>query len=291
MRVIGTAQGPGIPARVIIEASLGWLNMDPRVEGTAGSLGIGFEFAFTEWFALGLHGGWAITPDVSRDVDLDGVDDDLGAISMLTITAGPRFRILTAPNGDAFTLELGGGYLHGVDGLRPSGAVIELAIARWGMLEGGAGGGPMLRLQQGLGDAGSYSAILLGVQGGFDTGGAPTPSGRSDWRYTLGFDAGLGAGFLEQGPISHGFAAQLGVAFGVPLADVIEPRVRVDFMHCRRGEEGDGLDAYGFSGGLRVLLDPWAPLYFEAAGGWALRLGRHEAFVPGGAFLDLGAGQ
>jgi hypothetical protein len=281
-----------LPFRLTVEALLGFTNMQPAVDGSTFGLGIALEAAPLPWLALGLRGGWSIRPDYGVDLDRDGrADLNEGPINLLTLTGGPRFRIPTAPRGlDAFVLELGAGYAHVVDGRRPSGAVLEVALGRWGDSGMDLGGGPVLRWQQGLGDAGSLTTVLVGVQGGLELNGHSHSEGQSDLRYTLGFDASFGGGFLEQGLVSHGFVSQLGMTFGLPLADVIEPRVRVDFGHRVAGADRDGLETYGMSAGLRLLLDPWAPLYLEAAGGWALRFGTRAPEVTGGAFLDVGAG-
>lgn len=282
-----------VPVRLSADVSLGFTNMSPAVDGSTFALGLSLEVAPLPWLAFGVRGGWSIRPDHALDLDRDGrADVNEGPVNLLTLTGGPRFRIPTAPRGyDALVLELGGGYAHVVDGRRPAGAVLELALGRWG--DGGPpmGGGPVLRVQQGLGDAGSLTTVLVGVMGGLDLAGpAGASEGRSELRYTLGWDLGLGGGFLEQGLVSHGFATQLGMTLGLPLADVIEPRVRLDFGHRVAGQERDGLETYGVSGGLRLLLDPWAPLYLEAGGGWAFRFGTRGPEIAGGAFLDVGAG-
>lgn len=289
--VEGSLELGDVHLRAAFELLFGFTRMDPAVDGSSFGLGLSLEWAPLEWLALGVRGGWSTTPDVGLDLDRDGRDDveERGTPNLVTFTAGPRLRIPTAPRGqDGFSIELGGGYGLVVDGLRPSGALLELALSRWGDA-GGAGGGPVLRLQQGLGDAGSLTTVLVGVQGGIDTDGRSV-GGQSEFRYVLGWDASLGGGFLEQGLVATGFAAQLGMAFGVPLGDVVEPRLRLDFGHRVAGEERDGLETYGLSGGVRLLLDPWVPLYVEAAGGWAFRFGTRAADVPGGAFLDVGAG-
>ncbi len=265
--------------------------MDPAVDGGSFGLGLHAEVAPLRWLALGVRGGWSTRQDPGIDLDLDGRDDveDGSPINLLTITAGPRFRLSTGESShDAFVIELGAGYASVLDGLRPSGAMLELALSRWGDA-GGVGGGPVVRLQQGLGDAGSLTTVLVGVQGGIN-GTSSEPTGRSSFRYTFGGDVAMGGGFLEQGLVSHGFAIQLGMSMGLPLADVIEPRVRFDFGHRMAGEERDGLETYAASGGLRLLLDPWIPLYVEAGAGWAFRFGTRAAEIPGGAFLDVGAG-
>jgi hypothetical protein len=90
--------------------------------------------------------------------------------------------------------------------------------------------------------------------------------------------------------VHEGFVADLGLRMGVVLGEVFEPTLRVDFLHRGAGVDREGLDTYGAAGGFRVLFDPWAPFYLEALVGWAVRNGTPAPFVPGGLFLDAGAG-
>jgi hypothetical protein len=291
-----------LPFRALFEAQLGWSAMDPAVDGHTAALGLSLELDALPWLAFGLHGhaSWrnALAPDANRD----GVADAAAIpISALTLTAGPRFRIFTADESrDHVGLELGAGLLWIPEQIRPWGAVIDVALH--GGIDLREPGGspssdglvmaPVLRYQQGLADAGSYRAVLAGMAVGFDLGTSPHRGrgGFSGPHYTLGGDLGLGAGLLRQGTVQEGFVADLGLAMGIVLGEVFEPRVRLDFMHRVAGQNREGLDVYGVAGGLRVLFDPWAPLYLEALGGWAVRNGTPASEVRGGLFFDAGAG-
>lgn len=291
-----------VPLRIAVEAGLGWSMMDPAVDSHTAGLGLSLELDALEWLAFGVHGHASFRSVLAPDTDLDGLADRPAApVTALTLTAGPRFRIFTADESrDHVGLELGAGLLWIPEQSRPWGAVLDVAL--FGGIDererGGSSGSdgfvlsPLVRYQQGLADAGSYRAVLVGLGAGFDFGTSPRrgSAGRSGAHYTLGLDLGLGGGFLRQGTIHEGFVADLGLRMGVVLGEVFEPTVRFDFMHRVAGVDREGLDAYGVAGGFRVLFDPWAPLYLEALAGWAVRAGTPASQVTGGVFLDAGAG-
>ncbi len=290
-----------LPLRLLAELDLGWSMMDPATDGHTGAFGLGFDLDLTEWFALGVHGHASFRNQLTPDLDRDGrADAPSIQITTLSATLGPRFRLLTAEDArDQLGLELGLGVLWIPEMTRPWGAMVDVAL--FGGIDlrstdptsnGGFLLYPMVRYQQGLADAGSYRALLVGLGAGVDIDAAPRrrEGPRTGPHFTLGFDGALGGGFLRQGTIREGFTADLGMRMGLVLEEVFEPMVRLDFMHRMAGDKLDGLDVYGLAGGFRVLFDPWAPLYLEALGGWAVRNGTPAALVPGGAFVDAGAG-
>ena len=294
--------GLSVPFRGLVEAQLGWSMMDPDVDGHTAALGLSLELDVLDWLALGLHGHASWRNVLAPDSNADGIADRASApLTALTLTAGPRFRVFTAAESrDHVGLELGAGILWIPEQLRPWGAVIDVAL--YGGIDlrdpGGSASSdgfvlaPVIRYQQGLADAGSYRAVLVGLAAGLELGTSPR-RGRGDPsgpHFTLGVDLGLGGGFLRQGTVREGFVADLGLRMGLVIGEVFEPTVRFDFMHRVAGAEREGLDVYGVAGGFRVLFDPWAPLYLEALAGWAVRNGTPAPFVPGGLFLDAGAG-
>lgn len=289
------------PLRLMFELQLGWSMMDPATDGHTGAFGLGFDLDFTDWFALGLHGHATFRNQLTPDLDLDGfADADSIQITTLSATLGPRFRLLMNDDSrDQLGLEAGVGVLWIPEETRPWGAMIDVALFGGIDMRGpddGSNGGfllyPMIRYQQGLADAGSYRAVLVGLAGGVDIDASPHRGDRgpSGPHFTFGVDGALGGGFLRQGTIHEGFAADLGLHLGLVIEEVFEPLVRVDFMHRVIGAEGDGLDVYGLAGGFRLLFDPWAPVYVEALTGWAVLNGTAAAQVQGGLFVDAGAG-
>jgi len=294
--------GFSLPFRALVEGQLGWSMMDPAVDGHTAALGLSLELDALEWLAFGLHGHASWRNALAPDTNLDGLADRPGIpVSALTLTAGPRFRILTASESrDHIGLELGAGLLWVPEQTRPWGAVLDVAL--YGGIDlrdpGGSASSdgfvlaPVVRYQQGLADAGSYRAVLVGLAGGFEFGTAPRRGrgGLGGPHYTLGVDFGLGGGFLRQATVHEGVAVDLGLRMGLVLGEVFEPTVRVDFLHRGAGVDREGLDVYGAAGGFRVLFDPWAPLYLEALVGWGVRNGTPAPLVTGGLFLDAGAG-
>ncbi|GAB4210799.1 MAG: hypothetical protein OHK0013_31890 [Sandaracinaceae bacterium] len=290
-----------VPFRALVEAQLGWSAMEPAVDGHTAALGLSLELDALPWLAFGLHGHASWRSALSPDANRDGVADRPAIpVSAYTLTGGPRFRIFTADESrDHLGLELGGGILWLPDHVRLVGAVLEVALHGGLDLRGvgpASNGGfvlaPVVRFQQGLADAGSYRALLVGLSGGFEMFTSPQRGAgpRSGPRFTLGGDVGLGGGFLRQGTVHEGFVASVGLGVGLVLGEVFEPRLRVDFTHRVAGRDRDGLDVYGVAGGFRVLFDPWAPVYLEAMAGWASRHGTPAREVEGGIFLDAGGG-
>lgn len=294
--------GFSLPVRGLVEAQLGGSMMDPPTDGHTAALGLSLEIDALEWLAFGLHGHASWRNALAPDSDRDGLADRPSLpITALTLTAGPRFRVFTASESrDHLGLELGAGVLWIPEQTRPWGAVLDVALFGGIDLRDGRGSAssdgfilsPVVRYQQGLGDAGSYRAVLVGLAAGLDLGTAPRrgTAGPSGPHYTLGVDVGLGGGFLRQGTVHEGFVADVGLRMGLVIDEVFEPMVRFDFMHRVAGVDREGLDVYGMGAGFRVLFDPWAPLYLEALAGWAMRYGTPAPLVPGGLFVDVGAG-
>ena len=134
------------------------------------------------------------------------------------------FRLWTdRPRREGFSLELGAGYLMVASDLAPSGAVLDVALARLaGASDGssgqGWGGAIIVRGQHGVGAASGYRALSLGVEADLDfnlpgTGGAEsTPA---SFRYVVGAEGLLGVGLgrdgaREPGGFSGGFGAWAG---------------------------------------------------------------------------------
>ncbi|MCS6856794.1 MAG: hypothetical protein NZM37_03695 [Sandaracinaceae bacterium] len=297
---IESGEGPAF--RVGLGAHLGWSRMDPPVDGHSAALDLALEIDILEWLAFGIHSqvSWrnALVPDANHDGRADGPATSIPAVAL---TGGPRFRLLTASQArDHLGLEVGAGILSVPEGQRPWGALLEVALLGGidlRMLGGSRGSdgfvlSPTLRYQQGIGAAGGYQAALAGVMAFFDWDSRPrrVEGAHTGLRFTWGIDGGIGWGPLRQRSIREALAFDLGMALGLILGEVVEPRLRLDFMHRVGGEGSDGLDVYGIGGGVRLLFDQWVPLYLEAMGGWAFRFGTPAPVVAGGAFVDVGGG-
>lgn len=284
---------------LLLDMQFGATWMDPAVDANTFGFGMQLDLDIAEWFALGARFGVTTRRGRAIDVDVNGIPDvPLEGVTTLAFSAGPRFYVpFDHETRDRLSIELGGGYLVQDGGTRPNGAFAEIALGLIadGRIDGdrdGVAGGPSLRFQQGFGDAGSYRALLFGYQGGFDFG-APRPRERrpaAGFRYTFGFDVGLGVAPLGQGSLDGGVSLSIGTRFGIPVTDWLEPTARIDFTARGRGVDFGGLDVYAGALGLRFLFDPWAVAYAEVLGGVGAATGSYANQVPGLWFVDVGAG-
>ncbi len=277
---------PVVPVRLRAGLGFGALGVDDvRVLGPHFALSGGIDADLASFFALGARADYLVA----------GAVGDARPLRANYFGGSAIFRAWTdRPRREGFSLELGAGYLRIADDLAPSGAVLEVALARLagahdGTTSQGLGGAIVLRGQHGVGATSNYRALTLGLEADLDLN-LPGEGGADDApatvRHVFGVEGLIGVapaadGSREAGRFSGGF----GMWAGFPLGPVVEPQLRLDAV---RSAGGDGLDpryGYGAAGGLRVRFDPWAPVYLEAHGGYAWLTERDH-----GAYADVGAG-
>jgi hypothetical protein len=268
-----------------LELSLGWLDHDASVVGASVMVSGGAEIRFTPWFGVGARAQYAVS----------GGTVGRRALRTSLFSGGLHLRGWNdASRGLGWGLDIGLGYLLVFDELAASGLVLDVALLRLGGFgnpeeESAATGSLVLRAQQGIGVASDYRALFLGVEGGFEVYKPRSTTRRlaASFRYVLGGEGFIGVGIGQpDGRRAGAFAGGFGGFFGLPIGPVFEPRLRLDI--ARRASGDDGVDPFYSvlaGAGIRLRLDPWAPLYLEAHGGWA----------PGttgldGGFADLGGG-
>jgi len=277
---------PILPVRLRLELAFGGVGAeDVRLLGPSVSIGGGVDIDLASFFGLGARAHYLVA----------GAVGDARPLRANYFGGAALFRLWTdRPRREGFSLELGAGYLMVASDLAPSGAVLDIALARLaGASDGrcgqGFGGAIIVRGQHGVGAASGYRALSLGVEADLDfnlpgTGGAA--STRAAFRYVLGAEGLLGVGLGRDGAREPGgFSGGFGAWAGFPLGPVFEPRVRLDVVRRAAGDADDARYGYGAAGGIRLRFDRWTPLYLEAHGGYAWLTERGS-----GAYADVGAG-
>ena len=277
---------PVVPVRLRGAIAFGGLGVDDmRVLGPHLALSGGVDADLASFFALGARADYLVA----------GAPGDARPLRANYFGGSAIFRAWTdRPRREGFSLELGAGYLRVADDFAPSGAVLEVALARLASAHDGAkgqglGGALVLRGQHGVGATSGYRALTLGLEADLDLnlpgeGGAdPAPAAI---RHVFGVEGLLGGAPAADGARDPGrFSGGFGMWAGFPLGAVVEPQIRLDAVRSAGGEGLDPRYGYGAAGGLRVRFDPWAPIYLEAHGGYAWLTERDH-----GAYADVGAG-
>lgn len=287
---------PGI--RFGIAPMFGLIDVDASISGTGGGAAFPIDVALTPSFSLGGRFSVLEAPDASVDADGDGIRDaDLENWTATMLSGGPRLRIWTdADDRQGWEFDAGAGFLWASD-LGEDGAFVEVGVTRTaGFASDGIGGGLGLgaRAMQGLGDASDFRALLFTMIADLELG-AWSPEGEDDspsrLSYSFGLEAFLGWSLAEQGQLEAGKATSaIGLVFGVPLTEVLEPHVRATLVSRGNGEELDGMGSFAPSGGLRLRFDRFFPIHVEADAGYAMHFGTPAAYVDDGAFAAFGIG-
>jgi hypothetical protein len=280
------------PIRFGVELQLGWMeHAAPLSEATSG-IGVYADVALLSWLGLGARGA-------HRGAASDGTNED--GLEAFVVSAGPRFTLFTEPaRHEGFRLGLDAGALLVVDGVGTSGPLVEVSIERQaGTLFRGSGlprpahgtaveAGVALRVQQGLGEASDYRAVLLSAFAGVELlsrlpEGAPPRRTRPSLEYTFSVVGSGGASLIgDTDAGGAGGLVQLGVGF--PLGKWLSLELAVDAMTLGQNE-ADPSVGYSFLGGIRAPR--WFFLFAEVLAGYTFVLGPDPRGVDSGPILDI----
>ncbi len=274
---------PSVPTlRFGVDAAAGAWDSDAPVDHSVVSLGVPVDVAITEWLWLGAAARYLVGGDDGVDGDGDGRDDqDTANPKALLFTGGPRLALFTEPaRREAWRFGLSGGYLLAIDG-GSDGPVLEAAVERQAgtLLVDGPDAGHGLghdvalgvRVQQGLGDASGYRALLVSATYATELfvrlpdGERPRRT-RPDVEYTLSGELLVGTGFAR-----GGFGYGVGLAAGLPFGRLIELRARGEALGLGGSDEHEGGTLYSALGGLR--LSRWYLPWAEVLAGWTHAFG------------------
>ncbi len=281
--------------------------------GRAAAPAHGFVFAAgvpvnvyaTSWLAFGVRAATVINPDPAIDGDvLPGRVDDVETpnVASWSLAGGPRLRLWDQDSKlEGMDLRVGWaidadvGYTGFAERLSPGGLLGRVVLGREILFTNSRGNGVNVGIgltgETGLGAARPYRALYttLWFHG---EGGAEPLRGSSSYEafvpttFVMDVPTFLGKNF---GDAPANMVIGLGVAVGVGVGELIEPRVRVDTLYLKH-LDGDGTKQLAASGGVRVRYDRWLPVFTEALGGYAWSWSTDPEPIGDGPILDLGAG-
>ena len=300
--------------RLSLEGSLGANRGGSPLQGVGGGFGLAIHDMFDESMGLGVR--FQYLAGAGRRLDLDGdgkIDQQADSRRTLAFSGNLRLLYWLDPLfGRAWTAEAGVGYMRVLDGVAASGPFAELTLG--GLFSGVYGLGLIhdparpqpyyvgrrwdmgvgLKLQQGLGPAMPYQAIMATFWFGDGQIGVPSPAALRGARdpafdYTFGFGWSF-LGFNVSRRFAGSFLPQFGFVFGVPFfVSQVELMTKVDFLYM--GIIGRNfLFQYGGVMGLRVNQLGPLPLYLEAGGGYAFSFGTEPLDIGAGLVGEAGTG-
>ena len=296
-----TEPPPFLTTRIGIDASLGAWDRDVGVDHAAAGFGIPIDLRIVGPLWLGARAQYTVGGDGGRDADGDGFDDDNTQNPKVFVFAGgPRLVLDTEPaRREAWRFGLSAGVLVPLNG-GESGPVIEAAVERqWGSLRVDHEEGPPthgtgtdfslgVRAQQGLADASDYRSLMLTATYATEmfvelpSGEAP-PRSRPDVEHTSSMDLLVGTGFG-----AGGLAQGVGLAFGLPLTRVLEPRLRTDAVFFTGTDAHEGAFVYSALVGLR--LSRWYLPWIELLAGYGHAFGTQPTAVASGLLAEVAMG-